>query len=160
MCSSHFGSRLIRVSALCIRVASLSMGKHQSSGNTLKSEYWSERTTAAPQMQVCSLSQPKSDISDLGHLKVPNSGRPEFGWERGGVRGFGLVNTSRFVTPSPRPSPQAGRGSTTEPVAPLGIDLSKWHRSCTVNSRLAACVDRNGSTDHESIFRRKFVTSG
>jgi hypothetical protein len=24
--------------------------------------------------------QPKSDISDLGHLKVPNSGRPEFGW--------------------------------------------------------------------------------
>src|SRR5262249_9127042 len=24
--------------------------------------------------------QPKSDISDLGHLKVPNSGKPEFGW--------------------------------------------------------------------------------
>ena len=24
--------------------------------------------------------QPKSDISDLGHLRVPNSGKPEFGW--------------------------------------------------------------------------------
>ena len=31
---------------------------------------------------VCSLSQPKSDISDFGHLRVPNSGKPEFGWER------------------------------------------------------------------------------
>jgi hypothetical protein len=26
-----------------------------------------------------SLSQPKSDLSDLGRLKVPNSGKPEFG---------------------------------------------------------------------------------
>src|SRR6516164_3664751 len=24
--------------------------------------------------------QPKSDISDLGHLRAPNSGKPEFGW--------------------------------------------------------------------------------
>ncbi len=23
---------------------------------------------------------PKSDVSDLGHFKVPNSGKPEFGW--------------------------------------------------------------------------------
>ncbi len=28
------------------------------------------------------LSQPKSDISDFGQFKVPNSGKPEFGWER------------------------------------------------------------------------------
>jgi hypothetical protein len=28
------------------------------------------------------LSQPKSDSSDFGRLKVPNSGKPEFGWER------------------------------------------------------------------------------
>jgi len=28
------------------------------------------------------LSQPKSDISDFGRLKMPNSGKPEFGWER------------------------------------------------------------------------------
>ena len=28
--------------------------------------------------------QPKSDISDLGHLRVPNSGKPEFGW--GGIK--------------------------------------------------------------------------
>jgi hypothetical protein len=28
---------------------------------------------------VCSLSQPKSDLSNFGRLKVPNSGKPEFG---------------------------------------------------------------------------------
>jgi hypothetical protein len=28
------------------------------------------------------LSQPKSDISDFGHSKVPNSDKPEFGSER------------------------------------------------------------------------------
>ena len=27
--------------------------------------------------------QPKSDISELGNLRVPNSGKPEFGWEGG-----------------------------------------------------------------------------
>ena len=26
---------------------------------------------------------PKSDVSDFGSLEVPNSGKPEFGWERG-----------------------------------------------------------------------------
>src|SRR5215467_9441347 len=43
-----------------------------------------------PASSVCSLSQPKSDLSDFGRLRVPNSGKPEFGWERGGVRGFAL----------------------------------------------------------------------
>src|SRR5207344_392265 len=30
--------------------------------------------------------RPKSDISDLGHFKVPNSGKPEFGWGEVGSR--------------------------------------------------------------------------
>src|SRR5215831_13328192 len=30
--------------------------------------------------------QPKSDLSDFGHLKVPNSGKPEFGWGEGAHR--------------------------------------------------------------------------
>src|SRR5260370_27250629 len=29
--------------------------------------------------------QPKSDISDFGHFKVPNSGKPEFGWGEVGM---------------------------------------------------------------------------
>jgi hypothetical protein len=40
--------------------------------------------------------QAKSDLSDFGQLKVPNSGKPEFGWEKllvcnvkEWVRGFG-----------------------------------------------------------------------
>jgi hypothetical protein len=36
---------------------------------------------------VCSLSQSKSDLSDFDQLEVPNPGKPEVGWERGGVRG-------------------------------------------------------------------------
>jgi hypothetical protein len=27
----------------------------------------------------CALSQPKSDLSDFGRFKLPNSGKPEFG---------------------------------------------------------------------------------
>jgi hypothetical protein len=27
----------------------------------------------------CALAQPKSDLSDFGRFKVPNSGKPEFG---------------------------------------------------------------------------------
>jgi len=34
------------------------------------------RTTARA---AFALSQPKSDVSDFGQLKVPNSGKPEFG---------------------------------------------------------------------------------
>src|ERR1700730_6253324 len=29
--------------------------------------------------------QPNSDISDFGHFKVPNSGKPEFGWGEVGM---------------------------------------------------------------------------
>jgi hypothetical protein len=60
---------------------------------------------------ACSLSQPKSDISDFGHLLVTNSGKPEFVWERGGVRGFGLsVIYPQPATPAPPPSPHRGEG--------------------------------------------------
>jgi hypothetical protein len=38
----------------------------------------------------------------LATLKVPNSGKPEFGWERGGVRGY----DREVGSPSPPPSPQ------------------------------------------------------
>ena len=30
-------------------------------------------------LRSTTLPQPKSDVSDLGHLRVPNSGKPEFG---------------------------------------------------------------------------------
>jgi len=38
--------------------------------------------------------QPKSDLSDLGRLKVPNSGKPEFG--RGGI----IECVARLVAPT------------------------------------------------------------
>ena len=39
-----------------------------------------------------STSQPKSDLSDFGQLKMPNSGKPEFGCTRGEVhRACGTV---------------------------------------------------------------------
>ena len=38
--------------------------------------------------------QPKSDVSDFGPLKVPNSGKPEFGWE-GGSAGLALGSHRR-----------------------------------------------------------------
>ena len=50
---------------------------------------------------VGSLSQPKSDTSDFGQLRVPNSGKPEFGWERVGVRGASTCSGSRRAPPSP-----------------------------------------------------------
>jgi len=41
--------------------------------------------------------EPKSDLSDFGQFKVPNSGKPEFGWG-GGAQGkssiVGLENLS------------------------------------------------------------------
>src|SRR6266542_2626789 len=58
---------------------------------------------------VGSLSQPKSDVSDFGHsFDCPNSGKPEFGWERGGVRSLGLSRKPNPLTPTLSP---AGRGS-------------------------------------------------
>jgi hypothetical protein len=66
---------------------------------------------------ACSLSQPKSDLSDLGHLKVPNSGRPEFGWERGGVRGFVLSGI-----------PSAVGDPLTPALSPNGE--REFHRAC------------------------------
>ena len=48
-------------------------------------EGWGEGVTGEterPKPLTPSLSQPKSDLSDFGQLKVPNSGKPEFGGER------------------------------------------------------------------------------
>src|SRR5499426_3452447 len=60
-----------------------------------------------------SLSQPKSDLSDFGRLMSrPNSGKPEFGWERGGVRGYKLSMGPIPLTPTLSP---AGRGSPAVP---------------------------------------------
>src|SRR5262245_60961292 len=60
-----------------------------------------------------SLSQPKSDLSDFGRLMSrPNSGKPEFGWERGGVRGYKLSISPNPLTPTLSP---AGRGSPAVP---------------------------------------------
>jgi DNA helicase-2/ATP-dependent DNA helicase PcrA len=57
--------------------------------------------------------QPKSDISDLGQSKVPNSGKPEFGW--GEVEqsdpGEGEQNYRESDPPSPHPSPLRGEGA-------------------------------------------------
>ena len=47
--------------------------------------------------------QPKSDESDLGHLKVPNSGKPEFGGE-GGRAKLGRVGSSLGENPHPTAS--------------------------------------------------------
>jgi tripartite-type tricarboxylate transporter receptor subunit TctC len=60
-----------------------------------------------------SLSQPKSDLSDFGQLMSrPNSGKPEFGWERGGLRGYKLSIDPNPLTPTLSP---AGRGSPAVP---------------------------------------------
>ena len=56
---------------------------------------------------VCSLSQPKSDVSDFGQSKVPNSGKPEFGWE------------GRGSTPNPRCV-----GCTNRTVTKRGIGVT------------------------------------
>ena len=49
---------------------------------------------------LADLPQPKSDISDLGHLKVPNSGKPKFG--RGRYTAFVAASThSRIGDLSP-----------------------------------------------------------
>ena len=64
-----------------------------------------------PQPLTPALSQPKSDISDFGPLKVPNSGKPEFGCEeRGeGARGRACKN-AEVRAQLDSLSPLAGRG--------------------------------------------------
>src|SRR5215471_5784465 len=81
----------------------------------------------------CALSQPKSDLSDFGRFKLPNSGKPEFGvgegsslfrrrrkGEGGGFREFVSATapspiTTRFVTIVP--SPTRGEGTRGAPAA-------------------------------------------
>src|SRR5207253_2438110 len=57
--------------------------------------------------------QPKSDLSDFGQSKRPNSGKPEFGWGEGGARrspGEGGRISREIRPPSPQPSPLRGEG--------------------------------------------------
>src|SRR5260370_13716554 len=50
--------------------------------------------------------QPKSDLSDFGQLRVPNSGKPEFGWGRAGEGGSASgTQVPHLSTPTPNPSP-------------------------------------------------------
>jgi hypothetical protein len=65
----------------------------------------------------CALSQPKSDLSDFGRLKMPNSAKPEIGAEKGtmvsprirmgeGVRAYQPLTQSRPTQPPSHPLPQ------------------------------------------------------
>ena len=48
--------------------------------------------------------QPKSDVSDFGHLTMPNSGRPEFGLGEVGPRsgpGEGILTIESHLPPHP-----------------------------------------------------------
>ncbi len=63
-----------------------------------------------------SLSQPKSDLSDLGHFRVPNSGKPEFGRERVGVRG--AWKKRPLLNPSPGRHRFAVLSSGSRPLPP------------------------------------------
>src|SRR5258708_371429 len=54
-------------------------------------------------------SQPKSDLSDFGHLKVPSSGKPEFGCEERGEGAHRVSGTigellARYLVRDRRPS--------------------------------------------------------
>src|SRR5262245_19007677 len=86
-----------------------------------------------------SLSQPKSDLSDFGRLMSrPNSGKPEFGWERGGVRGYKLPIGPNPLTPTLSP---AGRGSPAVPqsnsVLINKVRVKKYQASFSVSRRFA-----------------------
>src|SRR5271165_7655937 len=60
---------------------------------------------------------PKSDISDLGHLRMSNSGRPELGW--GGRVGAVLMRKIVAVAPPDRRSLcSGGRPSLSGEVSP------------------------------------------
>jgi hypothetical protein len=79
-----------------------------------------ERSVERAADAVRSLPQPKSDLSDFGQLRMPNSGKPEFGRGRVGVGACmhecsSMLCTSLSVCPLPVPPPQAGEG-TLEPL--------------------------------------------
>src|SRR5712692_136519 len=53
---------------------------HASHSNQGKRAHLLERVPTKSTQPLLTSPQPKSDVSDLGHFKVPNSGKPEFGW--------------------------------------------------------------------------------
>jgi hypothetical protein len=76
---------------------------------------------------LCSLFQPKSDLSDFGQLRMSNSGKPEFGRERGGVMGYGRSMRGNPLTPTLSPT---GRGSAPSSrhrrQSPRGVCALLW----------------------------------
>jgi hypothetical protein len=80
------------------------------------------------------LAQPKPDLSDFGRLKVPNSGRPEFGVGEGTMVGLRTRMGEGFLEsiPSPivacsnieRPSPARGEGTITATTLALLLTMS------------------------------------
>src|SRR5262247_4172601 len=66
-------------------------------------------------------------------LDVPNSGKPEFGWERGGVRGYKPSTSSNPLTPTLSP---AGRGSPAVPrPRSCPQERAKWLEAALANER-------------------------
>src|SRR5262249_49546540 len=105
----------------------------------------SDLSTREQHARSASSPQPKSDISDFGQLKAPNSGKPEFGGGEGWGEG---VTGPRIVTPSPPPSPHSasetrvdalmvGRGSPTELASPSS---TKIRTPVASNTRLGAAL--------------------
>jgi excinuclease ABC subunit B len=82
--------------------------------NTGTAGIGSQTGRASPQTDVTS-PQPKSDLSDFGHSKVPNSGKPEFGRgevddaKRRRVRGSQPLESAPSPAPSARPLPTGER---------------------------------------------------
>jgi hypothetical protein len=50
---------------------------------------------------------PNSGLPEFGTLSRPKSDESDFGWERGGVRGYGL--SMGFEPPHPNPLPKGER---------------------------------------------------
>src|SRR5882757_4157227 len=87
---------------------------------------------------VCSLSHSKSDLSDFDHAEErPNSSRPEFGWERGGVRDYGP--SMGFEPPHPNPLPD-GEREFTEFVAPAVLHLQDESKTPAIGATPQAAL--------------------
>jgi hypothetical protein len=67
-----------------------------------------------PASSAGSLSHPNSGLPEFGTLSWPKADESDFGWERGGVRGYGLSMAGNPLTPALSPS---GERERTEFVA-------------------------------------------
>jgi pyruvate dehydrogenase E2 component (dihydrolipoamide acetyltransferase) len=70
--------------------------------------------------------QPKSDLSDFGHSKVPNSGKPEFGRGEGARSAVPQVHSSSPLPAGERSAPKAlGEGANRIFASPLARRLAR-----------------------------------